>query len=264
VLNDAEMKRILTGLGTDGTSLIIRDENGLETKRIDGEALRVLVGQLDRLNDLIEIVERRGLKFESIIETYHEKKRLPAYRVTVAGDDALLLDNVEVEKFLADRGYALADAVAPVDGKPKPKVVELHEMREMEKLFTAIAAAGLAIEDYYLTQEESVSGELLGTGYALVHDDKTKDIAGVAQILDAINDVAKHGMEVGRFKGLGEMNPEELWQTTLDRSQRVLLRVTLEEAAEAERLFSVLMGEDVERRRQFIEDHALEVKNLDV
>ena len=67
-----------------------------------------------------------------------------------------------------------------------------------------------------------------------------------------------------RFKGLGEMNPEELWITTLDRTKRVLLRVTLEEAAEAERLFSVLMGEDVERRRQFIEDHALEVKNLDV
>jgi len=264
VLNDAEMKRILTGLGTDGTSLIIRDENGLETKRIDGEALRVLVGQLDRLNDLIEIVERRGLKFESFIETWHEKKRLPAYRVTVGADDALLLDNAEVEKYLADRGYALAEAIAPVDGKAKPKVVDMHETRELEKLLSAIAAAGLAIEDYYLTQEESVSGELLGTRYALVHDDKIKDIAGVAQILDAVNDVAKHGMEVGRFKGLGEMNPEELWQTTLDRSQRVLLRVTLEEAAEAERLFSVLMGEDVERRRQFIEDHALEVKNLDV
>ncbi len=60
------------------------------------------------------------------------------------------------------------------------------------------------------------------------------------------------------------MNAEQLWETTLDPSVRVLLRVTLHEAAEAERMFSVLMGEDVERRRQFIEDHALEVKNLDV
>jgi len=60
------------------------------------------------------------------------------------------------------------------------------------------------------------------------------------------------------------MNSEELWQTTLDPSKRVLLRVTLEDAGEAERMFSVLMGEDVERRRKFIEDHALEVKNLDV
>jgi DNA gyrase subunit B len=60
------------------------------------------------------------------------------------------------------------------------------------------------------------------------------------------------------------MNAEELWETTLDRSKRVLLRVTMQEAAEAERMFSILMGENVEQRRQFIEDHALEVKNLDV
>ena len=76
--------------------------------------------------------------------------------------------------------------------------------------------------------------------------------------------MGKHGIEVKRFKGLGEMNSEELWDTTLDPARRMLLRVTLEEAGEAERLFSVLMGEDVEVRRKFIEDHALEVKNLDV
>jgi DNA gyrase subunit B len=60
------------------------------------------------------------------------------------------------------------------------------------------------------------------------------------------------------------MNADQLWDTTLDPARRKLLRVTLEEAEEAERLFSVLMGDDVERRRKYIEDHALEVKNLDV
>jgi DNA gyrase subunit B len=86
----------------------------------------------------------------------------------------------------------------------------------------------------------------------------------VAEILPEIYRMGKQGIEVKRFKGLGEMNSEELWETTLDPSKRVLLRVTLMEAGEAERMFSVLMGEDVERRRQFIEEHALEVKNLDV
>ncbi len=95
-------------------------------------------------------------------------------------------------------------------------------------------------------------------------EEKVHDVAGVAQILPAIFALGKTGIEIKRFKGLGEMNSEQLWETTLDPSRRVLLRVTLEEAGEAERLFSVLMGEDVERRRQFIEDHALEVKNLDV
>src|SRR6185295_4995168 len=123
---------------------------------------------------------------------------------------------------------------------------------------------GLSIDDYFLTQEESVSGEKLTTKYALFQEAKQYDVAGVAQILPEIYRLGKQGMEVKRFKGLGEMNAEQLWETTLDPTKRVLLRVTLQEAGEAERMFSVLMGEDVERRRQFIEDHALEVKNLDV
>ncbi|MGC4031173.1 MAG: DNA gyrase subunit B [Tepidisphaeraceae bacterium] len=265
VLNDAEMKKILVGLGTDGTELIIRDDAGTEIRRVAGDELRTLTGQLDRLVDLIEIVERRGLKFDEFLALRNDAGHLPAFRVTAGTEDKLFHDAAAMEAYLAEKGHTLAEVIAPADGKPRTiKVHELHETKELEKLFAALKASELSIDDYYLTQEESVSGELLGTRYAIAQEGKINDIAGVGQILKAINDVAKHGMEVGRFKGLGEMNPEELWDTTLDRSRRVLLRVTLEEAAEAERLFSVLMGEDVEKRRQFIEDHALDVKNLDV
>jgi DNA gyrase subunit B len=143
---------------------------------------------------------------------------------------------------------------------------EMHEVKELEKLFRHLQQFGLTIDDYYLTQEESVSGEKLATKHALVNDNEQHDVAGVAQIVPEIHRMVKKGggLEIKRFKGLGEMNSEQLWETTLDPSARTLLRVTLHEAAEAERMFSVLMGEDVERRRQFIEDHALEVKNLDV
>ena len=134
----------------------------------------------------------------------------------------------------------------------------------MEKLFSQLESYGLSVDDYFLTQEESVSGEKLATKYALSNESQTHNVAGVAQVLPEIHRIGKSGMEVKRFKGLGEMNSEQLWETTLDPSVRVLLRVTMNEAAEAERMFSVLMGEDVERRRQFIEEHALEVKNLDV
>ena len=137
-------------------------------------------------------------------------------------------------------------------------------MKDLEKFSRNSQQYGSVIDDYFLTQEESVSGEKLPTKYALTQRRQSSRIAGVAQILPAIHDLGQKGIEIKRFKGLGEMNTEQLWETTLDPSRRVLLRVTLEEAGEAERLFSVLMGEDVERRRQFIEEHALEVKNLDV
>jgi DNA gyrase subunit B len=83
-------------------------------------------------------------------------------------------------------------------------------------------------------------------------------------LLTYVLEDAKKEFTITRFKGLGEMNPEQLWETTMNAESRTLLQVKLEDMAGAEEIFSTLMGEDVEARRKFIEDNALDVKNLDV
>jgi DNA gyrase subunit B len=276
VLNEAAMRRKLIALGLDGSELIIRDpESGDEQRRLSGDELRQLIDRLDELEQTIEIIRRRGIDFADFLHQRDPDGRLPNYRVILDGQEEFFHNATDRDNWLASQGL-VADENPPADPAEAEKAaedegwqrlqlnIELHEVKDLEELFVALRNFGLSIDDYYLVQEESVSGELLRTRYALITDGASHDIAGVAQILPKILAFGKQGMEVKRFKGLGEMNAEELWETTLDPKNRQLLRVSLEEAGEAERLFSVLMGEDVERRREYIEEHALEVKNLDV
>ena len=90
----------------------------------------------------------------------------------------------------------------------------------------------------------------------------TKESA--AQVLAFVLEDAKKEFTITRFKGLGEMNPEQLWATTMNAESRTLLKVKLEDVVEAEKMFTTLMGENVEERRKFIEDNALDVQNLDI
>jgi DNA gyrase subunit B len=231
---------------------------------------------LNKLEELVRIIQRRGIDFAEFLSKRDNHGRLPLYRVVIEGEEFFFHSSDDRDRFLREQNLWVEDEQTAQAQGESPKAQddehwrrlqknhEMHEVKELEKLFAQLEQYGLMIDDYFLTQEESVSGEKLRTRYALVNEDKTHDIAGVALMLPEILNLGKAGIEIKRFKGLGEMNAEELWETTLDPSRRVLLRVTLEEAGEAERMFSVLMGEDVERRRQFIEEHALEVKNLDV
>jgi DNA gyrase subunit B len=268
VLNDRRMREIYTSLGLEGTTLVVRDpDSGAETHRLSGPELAQVVESLTKLEELVKIVQRRGIDFADILSFREHQGQLPNYFLTVDGKDHLMT-TAQREAFLATLPVVelpVIDDKPPTTGHPSiSKSQELHEVRDLDKVFSDLDRSGVSIADYFLTQEESVSGEKLMTRYALLNDDKTYNVAGVAQLLPQVHQVAKSGIEVKRFKGLGEMNADQLWETTLDPSVRVLLRVTLVEAAEAERMFSVLMGEDVERRRQFIEEHALEAKNLDV
>ena len=245
-------------------------------KRLTGEDLLRAEKYLSRLDELINIANRRGTPFLSLLEIRdndpEEKNRLPSYRVVWPGNEAVCWSEEDARKIIVENELLLDDINVEANNGNAPQIAalrELHENREIDAIIEALKILDIDINDYALTQEETVSGEKLATKYAWIIDPNTEneefvDVPSIPEILETLRKIGRRGIEIKRFKGLGEMNPEELWNTTMDPEKRTLLQVTHDRASNAEELFIKLMGEEVEPRRKYIEDHALEVKNLDI
>ncbi len=147
----------------------------------------------------------------------------------------------------------------------KMAVAELHEVARIEQINKKLKDDfSLDLNDFLLKVEKTDSGESLPMKFVLTHGDEVFEVASLGDICPAVRHIGGKGIDIKRFKGLGEMNAEQLWETTMNPQTRTLLQVRLDDAGEADRLFSVLMGDDVEGRRRYIQDHALEVQNLDI
>ena len=278
ILDERQMRKSLINLGLDGTALQVRDtskgngDGGDLIKEFKGAKLAELVEILEQLGDKVRIVERRGLDFKELMDKRKDGK-LATHWLVIGGENIFCYSPAEYQTVLAEHAEnELEDENGNGNGSPRPagtarirKRAELHEVKEMEKLFDKLKRRGLSVEDYFLRREESVTGEKDPAKYVLVGEEgQESPLDNIAEIAPGIRKVGSRGIEIKRFKGLGEMNADQLWETTMDPERRILLRIRTEEAEEAERMFSLLMGDNVELRRNFIEEHALEVKNLDV
>jgi DNA gyrase subunit B len=129
------------------------------------------------------------------------------------------------------------------------------------RLRDLVASSGL----YRRARQQLEQVEALRVGpFHLERNGERETLASLAELVDRVYEVAKKGLNIQRYKGLGEMNPTQLWKTTMDPETRRLLQVTIEDGALADELFTILMGDAVEPRRNFIENNALEARNLDI
>ena len=127
----------------------------------------------------------------------------------------------------------------------------------MQNIAEQLANAGFSDQAMFVKQEGPVATICQG-------EKPPVDVFTLSDIYDKIIAIGRQGLTIQRYKGLGEMNPEQLWETTMDPTNRKMLKVTMEDCVQAEKLFTLLMGDLVEPRREYIEMHAESMKNLDI
>jgi DNA gyrase subunit B len=274
IQTEDDYNNLLLELGSEGTTLVSnRDKHQFTDKQ-----LKAILDALVELGSLSNAVERRGVDFSKYISFRHKKtKKLPLYMVKVEDEDQFLYNDDELAGYIKDTEKENKNlAKANGDGKKEPEkargpgYIEFYEAREIEKSVDKIEKLGVDIEDYdaeELSGPEDKDGKKKETRkpkFTIKREKEATSLFSMKEVLRFVMDIGKQGMSIQRYKGLGEMNPEQLWETTMDPEKRTMLKVTLEDAVEADAMFTVLMGESVEPRREFIEKHAHEVKVLDI
>jgi len=276
VQTEEEMKSQLLDFGL-GDSVFDPGDGRL----IDGPAMVKLVRTLAAMEDAIVALERRGISLRAHAERQDPvTSRLPAYHVFFGKQEHWFVAREQLDQFVAEQERTLGqevrvEASTPVGGEapaelengkppaaaaPRLRIVELHEVRTINALLSELTEMGFDIQA--LVPQDRTGEE--GSRYLLRRGENASGLEDLRGLPGAIRAAGERGLQITRFKGLGEMNAEELRETTLDPANRTLLRVRMEDAGSADELFRVLMGDNVEPRREFIQKHALDVKNLDV
>ncbi len=259
IQTEQQMNELLLELGREGHQFTILKDKKIFTDN----QFKDLLGLLVDLDKISKNLEKKGVIFKKYLDSRHPKtQKMPIYKVIMEGKIHFLYSDEELAELTREDNK---------NSGQEADVMELFEAQDIEKAVIAIEKLGLDIANYsYETEVKNQGGysekdaKKAKQLYRITNEKEHYDFSTLQEVLVFSRDSATKGMHMQRYKGLGEMNPHQLWETTMDPEKRTMLKVTLEDAVEADKMFTVLMGDQVEPRRKFIEDYAHQVKNLDI
>jgi DNA gyrase subunit B len=230
---------------------------------VAGAELRQLARQAAKYSRLLSVIDR---KCDSrIVDGLVKFAKLT--KNDLRDQKAVLQAVVRLKKYFDEYAPELSDVVPRVETDSEHTGFKLVVPARTAGVRKATTIDFEFVDSPEFTDLTTAYADLAPLGEAPFFLENGADIiefTRVEELAERVNEVGKKGLAIQRYKGLGEMNPEQLWETTMDPARRTLLQVRVEDAYEADRLFSTLMGDLVEPRRAFIEDNALNVRNLDV
>ena len=278
IQTDEEMKQQMLERGLEDS--IFESPEGL---RLEGENMEKLCGTLAAMEEALIALERRGVSLKIHAERQDPVSgKLPVYHLFIGQEEQWFTERQDKDEFIAkyeekhnveaseeelkpeamdDPSTESPEEVA-ADAKPIViyKLSEFHEVRTINSTLKDLRELGFEVEAL-IPQDRTGIEE---PRYLLRRGESTTGIEDLRELLSAVRAAGEKGLQVTRFKGLGEMNAEELRDTTLDPNNRTLIKISMADVGAADEMFRILMGDKVEPRREFIEKYALDVSQLDI